>query len=98
MKPATLLVSSAGGRMVIVAHSPIHPGKPGSIAVKPGDAPATDVSYTPVLGDRGTIFAVGENRLGDALLDAVKERPQVAEVDRGRAVVTMPGLKWRSGS
>lgn len=94
----TMLVSSDGGRMVKVAHPPLHSGKPISIAVKPDDAPATDVSYTPAPVGRGTLFAVGETRLGDALLDAVKDRPVVAEVDRGRAVVTLPGVKSRSGS
>lgn len=96
MTRVTMLVSGDGGRMVKVAHPPMRSGKPTSIAVKPGDAPATDVSYTPVSGGRRTLFAVGETRLGDALLDAVKERPVVAEVDRGRAVVTLPGVKWRS--
>lgn len=90
----TMLVSRDGGRFLRVAHRPLGE-KPTRLAVMVDDGPAIDVSYTPVAGDRGTLFAVGETRLGDALLDAVKERPLVAEVDSGRAVVTLPS---RSGS
>ncbi len=95
MSPPTMLVSGAGGRFVKVAHRPLHAEKPSRIAVKPNGGEATDVSYTPVPGGRGTVFAVSENRLGDALLAAVGERPVVAEVDRGRAVVWLPGVVWR---
>ena len=97
MTRVTMLVSSDGGRLVKVAHRPLGE-KPAQLAVKVEGVPATDVAYTPLPGDRGTLFVVGNTRLGDALLEAVKERPVVAEVDRGRAVVSLPGVKSMSGS
>ncbi len=95
-EPPTVLVSKAGGRFVKVAHHPLHPGKPTRIAVQSDDAPApVNVGYAPVPGGRGTLFAVNKNQPGDALLSALSERPVVAVVDRGRAVVTLPGVSWR---
>lgn len=88
----TMLVSSDGGRFVKVAHRPLVEA-PTRIAVKPDDAPATDVAYVPLPNGRETLFVVNQTQLGDALLNAVSERPVVAEVDRGRAVVTLPGVK-----
>lgn len=90
----TMLVSSDGGRFVRVAHRP-RGMMPARIAVQAGNAPTTDVSYVPVPGVRETLFAVTDNQLGDALLAAARDRPLVAEVDHGRAVVTLPGVKWR---
>jgi hypothetical protein len=74
-----------------VAHRPLGE-MPDRLAVKVDGKPVTDVSYPPVPGGRGTLFAVNENRLGDALLAAVSKRPVAAEVHHGRAVVTLAGV------